>query len=194
MTAKYATLTVEQLSMNEVLQDVLKIARKHWLQVPTRLAMLFKAMAMAEGAGAQLDSTFNLPDKFVPYARDYVLERPAWERRRRHLRESGLDVLALTSELPIRMRRILKDLERGGLGVNIRHAGLDGALQHFDRAINRLMLALFVAASIVGIGVVLSVADIPGKSTWLLAYLVAGLAIVLGVGARLAWRLARSKS
>lgn len=194
LTEKYGTRTIEQVSASELIQDVLKVARKHWLRVPTRLAMLFKALAMAEGVGAQVDPTFNLTQKIRPYAQDYVLGRPAWERKKRRLKETGMDALALTGEFPIRMRRILKDLERGGIGVNIRHTGLEDALQRFDRTINRLIMGILAAAFVIGLGIVLSVADLPGKDTWLAAFFVAGLAIVVGLGLYLAWRLSRAKS
>ncbi|MBI3743627.1 MAG: AarF/ABC1/UbiB kinase family protein [Chloroflexi bacterium] len=191
LTGKYQASSVDQISTRVLIDEVLEVARKHHLRVPPHLAMLLKTLIMAEGVGAELDPTFNLTQRIRPYAGDYLYGKKSFKRNAKKFAQAGLDALGLATELPIRLRRILMDVERGGLGINVRHAGLEEAVQRVDKAVNRLVLGVLTAALLVGLAVVLSVADLPGKSTWLSAFFGVGLTTVLGLLAYLGWRLGR---
>ncbi len=193
LTEKVKVHGFDEIDMAELVNDLMAVAREHYLRVPSRIAMLFKALAMAEGVGVQLDPKFNLAVRMRPWVKRFLWGDKSFKRQAHKLFQAGRDMVALTTEFPVRLRRILGDIERGGIGVDVRHVGLDDAVSRLERAVHRLIIGILAGAFIIGLGIILSVADLPGKDTWLSAFFALGLAIVVGLGIYLALRLSRQR-
>lgn len=193
LTEKVKTHGFDEINMAELVNDLMAVAREHYLRVPSRIAMLFKALAMAEGVGAQLDPKFNLTSRLRPYVKRFLWGDKSFKRQAGKFFQAGRDMVALTTEFPVRLRRILGDIERGGIGVNVRHAGLEDAVARIERSVNRLIVGVLAAAFVVGLAVVLAATELPGKHHWLVIFFVVGFALVVAMGLYLAWRLSHQR-
>lgn len=178
--------------LGPVLAKIIEVVRRHHLVLPGSLPLLVKAVATGEGTALRLDPGFQLIDAVAPYARRLVLQLNspgAWARR---LGDAAPDLAWLATETPGMVRRVLGELEAGGLKVDVDPLGLEPSLRRLERIGNRIVLAMILASLIVGLGVSTLVyrpgAWIPGIGTVVTAGLV--LAGLLGVA--LAWNVLRS--
>ena len=103
-----------------------------------------------------------------------------------------MDAAWLGTELPQQLRRLVAELERGGLEVGMRPAEFEPLLQRFERLANRLVLGIIVAAFIIGLAVLMSFYHPVGLHQWMGALFAAGFAIAAGLATYLAWVILRS--
>lgn len=190
---RYYDRPISEWAAGETFNEVMRIAFRHRLQLPTDLVLLVKVIAMSEGLGAQLDPDFKLMEFAEPYLRRIWL-RSRMPDRLAHKMVAGLAELAEWSfDLPQQLRTITRQLERGEITVTTRHEGLAEVLAQFNRAVNRLAMSILVAALIIGLGLLMLIYHPPAWAAWGgwvfgLSFL---LVFVLGTG--LLWSIWRSR-
>lgn len=192
LTARYYGRRLGDIVVTTVVADTLAVIRRHRLQLPPNLALLVKTVVMNEGLGRLIDPTFNLADALVPYGRRLLLRRyspMAWARR---LGQAGLDAARLGIELPEQLRRIIGELERGGIEVGMRPEGFEPLVRRFERLANRIILGIIVAAFVNGLAVLVSVYRPAVLERWAGAVFAVGFAFAAIIGVYLAWSILRS--
>ena len=97
--------------------------------------------------------------------------------------EAGADAARLGVEIPLELRHILGDIERGGFEVAMKASSFEPALARLERVSNRVVLGMIAAAFIVGLAVLLSVYHPSGWERWAGRMFATGffLAVVLAV-------------
>ena len=68
MLERYSTVALGQVSMAQVLQEVLRLMRRHQLQVQPALTMVILSVGLVEGVGRQLAPELDLAQEAVSYA------------------------------------------------------------------------------------------------------------------------------
>lgn len=192
IVARYYGIELGEIKIGELLSAVLEMVRRHHLQLPSNLALLVKTLVMNEGLGVQLDPSFNLATLLAPYAKWLMIRYYSpilWARR---LGEAGLDTARLAVELPQQVRRIVKEVERGGLQVGMRPEGFEQVVRRFERLANRIVLGIIAAAFINGLAILLSVYRIPGWEQWVAVLFATGFVAAVALGSYLAWSVLRS--
>lgn len=188
----YAGRSIQELAAAQVTNEVMAIARRHRLQLPAELVMLFRVIAMSEGLGARLDPHFQLFEFAAPYLQRFWLEKYSPTAIGKRLAQSILETAELGIDLPQRTGRLLSQLEHGNLAFDVRHEGLSEFTRQLQRMVNRLAMTLLLSAAIVSLGLLMIVYHPPAWERfggWLfgLAFLFA-----LGFGAWLMWNIWRS--
>jgi ubiquinone biosynthesis protein len=192
LIGRYYGQPLAEVALGPLLEEVLAIARRHRLQLPPNLALLLKTAVMSEGLGAQLDPSFRLTTVLVPYAQRLMLRRYSPTRWARRLGEAGLDAAQLGTELPRQVRRLLDELERGGLEVGMRPTEFEPLVQRLETLANRLVLGMLAAAFVVGLAVLMAVYHPPGWEEWAGLVFAVGFGVAGALGAYLAWRILRT--
>jgi ubiquinone biosynthesis protein len=95
-------------------------------------------------------------------------------------------------ELPQQIRRMISEIERGGLEVGMRPEGFEPVLRSLTRLANRIVLGVIAAAFINGLAVLLSVYQPPGWSRWAGIAFAFGFIVAALLGLYLAWTILRS--
>ncbi len=171
------------ISIGPLLEGCLSTVRRHRLQLPSRFALLLKTVIMSEGLGAALDPDFRLTGLLAPYARRLVVERysPAsWARR---LSRSALQAARLTEELPGELRHLLRLLDQEGITVRLQPDALQPLGDRIEAAARRVVVAILVAAVVIGLAVHLTEYHPSGIAFWTIAGFVSGIlvaAVVIG--------------
>jgi len=189
--SEFYSQTLSEIALGPLLAEMLGIMRQHQLILPSNLSLLLKTMTMSEGMGEQLDPSFRLADVLTPYAEKFMLQQNspgAWARR---LGKAGVDLAWLAVELPRQLRRLLGELERGALKVDIQPTGLDPLFKRAERIANRIVLGVIVAAFIVGLAMLIS-AYHPGGSGLLEVVLTIALTVAGVLAVYLVWSIFRS--
>jgi ubiquinone biosynthesis protein len=191
LLAPYYGRPIGEIALSPLLEAAFATIRTHRLQLPADLALLLKTLIMSEGTGAQLDPQFRLAEAIAPYAERLLRQRYAPLRLARELASAGSTAARLGMELPVQLRQIVADLERGGLQVGVRPEGVEPILQRLERLANRLVLGMLAAAFIVGLAVLLAVFHPAGIERWAGALFAFGFATALLLGIVLAWSILR---
>jgi ubiquinone biosynthesis protein len=193
LVGRYYDRPIGEIAIGPVLEQALAIVREHRLHLPPQFALLLKTLVMEEGLGMTIDPSFHLTVVLAPYARRLLARRYAPRHLARRFGRAGLDAAEVAADLPWHVRRLLADIERGGVEFAIRPAHFEPVLGQLERLVNRLVLGILAAAFIVGLAVLLAVYRPPGGLGWAGAFFAIGFALALALGAYLAWSIFRSR-
>lgn len=166
LVARYYDLPIGQWAAGQLFNDVMAIAFRHRLQLPTDLTLLIRVIAMSEGLGAQLDPDFNLLAFAEPYLKRFWLQSRGPTYMAHKITEGMLDLTELGLGLPQRLRRLVGQMERGEVTVTTRHEGLDELMVELNRVANRLARSILVAALIIGLALLMLLYHPPGWAAW----------------------------
>jgi len=155
LLTKYYNLPLKEIRAREVVEEIMPIAYRHHLRLPSNLWLLGKTLAMMEGLGLQLDPDFDMFAVSEPFVRRLAwrlaLPRRAWSQE---LLRQGADWGELISRLPRTGNRLLEQAERGDL-FQIRLPDADPIMSRLDRLATRLTLSVLVAALIVSLALLI---------------------------------------
>jgi ubiquinone biosynthesis protein len=180
-----------EIALGPLLEEMLTIVRHYRLSLPPNLALLIKTIVMNEGLGTHLDPTFRLSTVLVPYAQRLMLRQYSpllWTKR---LGQAGLDAARFGTELPQQLQRILSELERGTLTMNMRPTDVELVVRRFERIGNRIIIGAVLAAFIIGLAMLMASYHPSGWNQWIFFMIGFVSAGVLGV--YLAWSILHSK-
>jgi ubiquinone biosynthesis protein len=183
---------ISDLTGTEVLREIMEVALRHNLQLPSELVAMSRAVTIAEGTGMMLYPGFQLFQFASPYVHTFWTEQRSPGEILPRVGQAAMDSLELGLELPRRMSRLLELIERGQIEVNINMQLLRGLTSQFQKMTNRLALSMLLAAIIIALALVLVVYQ-PG--TWqAVGEFIFAFAFItsLGFGAWLVWSIIRS--
>lgn len=189
---RFSTGAISDLTGTEVVREVMNVALRHSLQLPSELMAMTRAITIAEGTGMTLYPGFQLFRFADPYVRTFWKEQRSVEALLPRAGQAALDSLELGLELPRRLSRLLELVERGQIEVNINMQMLRGLISQFQKMTNRLALSMLLSAVIIALALVLVVFH---PATWQsFGEVIFGLAFFssLAFGAWLIWSIIRS--
>ncbi len=192
LMGRYYGKALGDVVVTTAIEDGLGVTRRHRLQLPPTLALLLKTIAMNEGLGRQIDPTFRLPDALAPFARRLITRQYSPRQMTRRIALASIDTARLGIELPEHIRRIVRELERGGLEVGMRPEGFEPLVRRFERLANRIILGIIVAAFVNGLAILAAVYRPAGWEAWAGAAFAVGFGFAAIVGVYLAWTILRS--
>ncbi len=192
LLAAYTGRPLGDIVLGRLLRDALEVVRRHHLQLPANLALLVKTVIMSEGLGARLDPDFRLTVVLAPYAERLMLRQYSPLRLARQLGRAGIDAARLGVDLPQQARRILAEIERGNFQMGVRPEGFEPLVRRLERLANRIVLGILTAAFVIGLAVLLSVYQLPGREQGAAVLFAIGFAAASALGAYLAWSILRS--
>ena len=158
---QYHGVALRQLRIGAMLSDLVAILRQHRLTLPPDLALLVKGFITLEGMGCELDPDFDMAGEAMPMLEQAMRARYAPAALiKRGWRTTG-EALALLADLPHDLSRLLRAARRGRLELNIDVTHLKRVGDQLDRAANRLVVGIVVAALIIGSSIVMTVSGGP---------------------------------
>jgi len=174
----YHGLSLKEVRINELLDDVMPIVFEHHLQLPTNFWLLGKTLAMMEGIGLKLAPDFDVFAFSGPYVTKLILKSVL---PRRHWIDNalrrGLAWGDLLDELP-HMGMLLLDRFEKQEPIKLTLDQL--CMGRIDRLATRLALSLIVAGMTIGLS---NLIPITMNSPWFVqAAAIAGFVIVVIVG------------
>jgi ubiquinone biosynthesis protein len=153
----YDSASLKQIRFSVLLNDLVTVMRENHLTVPPDLTMLFKALVTLEGLGRQLDPEFQIVRHLTPFVKKVIVDRykPAalLKRGRRNL----MNVMDVATALPRDISRLLREIRRGRVKIDLDLKRLDHFGHQLDHSTNRLTLALVTSALIIGSSIVTTV-------------------------------------
>jgi ubiquinone biosynthesis protein len=179
MLDQYGGLQLSEMQFGAIASDMMSVVRRNRLRLPGNIAQLFKTLAMHESTVRLLQPDFDLYAFATPYVRRAAWERLSPKQLGEELLRDAMQAVALLSNAPRRLNRMLLRLESGDLGVSVRVNELDTMMHEMKVLANRLMLAWLIGASCISLSILL----LAWQPAWLDDW--GGLLFWLGVGVTL---------
>jgi ubiquinone biosynthesis protein len=192
LIAPYYGQSIGEVDLTPLLNEALAIMRRHRLSLPPNLALLVKTIIITEGLGARLDPEFHLITVIAPYANQLLLRQYSPRRWLRRLGRAGKDLAWLGVEAPQQLRRLVGEIERGGLEIGMRPESFEPLIRRLERLANRIVLGILAAAFIVGLATLLAVYQPTEAERWIGMMFAIGFFLALALGIYLAWSILRS--
>jgi ubiquinone biosynthesis protein len=185
--ARYYGVRLSDIDQIQVIREGFQLIYTMNLQLPSRYVLLDKAIATLGSVGAEIYPDFNVFEVAKPYARDLMMQRFSPTRTAREVRKEARDLARIARAMPHQVHDLLEALRTGTMEVRLPRDEIDDVMRNLDVAVNRLVIALIVAAGLMGSSLLAAAANGPGLQ------ILAGLGFLLSacLGIWLLWGVIR---
>ena len=185
--ARYYGARLSEIDQVQLIREAFQLIYTMNLHLPSRFVLLDKAIATLGSVGAELYPDFNVFEVAKPYARDLMVRRFSPARMARDARREARDLARILRVAPYQLHDLLESLRSGTIEVRLPQAEIDDVMGKIDVAFNRLVVALVVAAGLIGSSFLAAAAEGPGLR------IIAGLGFALSFvfGLWLMWGVIR---
>ena len=135
----------------QALDDFMAMVRDARLYLPSDLALLFKALATADGMLRRLDPAIDLVATATPLVKRAMLARYSTEEIGRRGKAAAAQLYDVASEAPQVLRLVLHYLKQGKVNAEIEVKHLSQVSGALERSATRLAIAIVAAAFILGL-------------------------------------------
>jgi len=170
---KYYGLPLGAIHAREVIDEIMPIAYRHHLHLPSEMWLLGKTLAMMEGIGLKLDPDLDIFTFSEPYVRRFMWQMASPRSWGPPLIKGVGDWATLAALIPRVGAQLLSRAERGELEIAVSYRELDRTLTRLDRLANRLSISVLLAALIIGLALFIPAFNMAqqlgGATIWVVA-------------------------
>lgn len=146
----YLELGLGQIDLSALLFEVVRLCRQNNLQLRSEVTLLVKAFASLEGVVATLDPTLSLLEVARPFAKEYFKQNFDAKQALEDLTFEAYQAFKVAPKLPVKFEHLLDDCLNGNSRLNLKLKGQKELLDRLETLVNRLILAIILAALIMG--------------------------------------------
>jgi ubiquinone biosynthesis protein len=150
MFYRYYGASLAEIDPLQVIREAFGLIYQLNLHLPTRFMLLDKAIATLGSVGVELYPDFNVFEVARPYARTLMMGRYTPQRVLSRARRDSWRLAEVVAAYPFQLHDVLEQARDGQIEVGFVHKGLDDFMHTMDVAFNRLIIALVVAAGLIG--------------------------------------------
>jgi ubiquinone biosynthesis protein len=159
LIARYRDLSLKEMRLGPILQEVTEISVRRNVRVPASLTLTGKAFAQMQSAAAELDPTLDL----FAVAESFVMRNTVRQLA------GGLEpkkIFYETQKVRVRLVRLLEAIEgavgaRPGARLQVDFRGTESLEESINQASRRLSLALGLCSALVGAAVTANSTQVP---------------------------------
>lgn len=157
LMSNYDHLHLKDVRIAVLLNDVAGVIRDNGLMLPADLTLLFKALITLEGLGQQLNPNFELSELMSPFIREVIMRRYTPDALIKRGRRSVKEAFEVVAGLPRDVAKLMREVRRGRLRIDLDLKRLDSFGQQIDRASNRMTMGIITASLVIGSSIVMTV-------------------------------------
>ncbi len=148
--------SLQTISVKDVHDQVIRLVFKYKVRLPRNLLLLLKTFIQTEALGKILGSDASLLEVAKPYAQK-LLQR-GYEARKvyKNIRKDVLSMGSHLKTMPKLAHDILKQTAQGKQRLELQHSGFEDINTQFVKGINRLIIGIVIAASLLAGAMVLN--------------------------------------
>ena len=184
----YSGLGKHRLEVGTILAQFLELLRVYKIKIPSDLVLLIKAIITIEGVGLMLYPPYNIEETLEPYVMRLIDRQLQPTELAGRIGRYAEETLFFAKRIPEDFGETLRQIRENKLEIGFRHRGLDSLASTLERAVNRLALAIFAGALILGssllikhgVGPTFRGISIPGVAGFVLAFFI-GIWVAIGI-------------
>ncbi|MDV7139810.1 AarF/ABC1/UbiB kinase family protein [Maribacter sp. TH_r10] len=142
--------SIRNIKLGETLSQFKSVLFRNNIILSHNLYLLIRALIIIEGVGLKLDPEFNITENLKPYVSQLARKKYSLKRLVKKNMLRFKDYNTLIDNLPEDINAILKKIKEGKLVVIHEHKGLKEFQVASNKAINRLVFAVIIAALSIG--------------------------------------------
>ena len=147
---RYLGRAIGEVDSRLLAGELLSLAVRHRIRVPSDYAMLGRAAATLEGIVRELDPDLDVAELAKPYAEQLLKDRVAPENLESGVYRTLLQLDGLSHDLPLQVSQILSDLASNRFGVRVGGRSLDRLADSVRTAAYTMAAAVVAGAFIIG--------------------------------------------
>jgi len=153
---KYIQVPLNQVHIGEAVNDLFRVARGHRIRIPSELTMLGKTLLTMEGVVTLLDPDFSIFEIAEPYGRKLFKDQFDPIRIGRQWLDDIPEFFDLLTQMPTSLRKLLAQLQRGKIRIEVTAPELSEILHRLDRVTDKLSFSIVLLAfSILMVGLII---------------------------------------
>ncbi|MCJ7794484.1 MAG: AarF/UbiB family protein, partial [Methanoregulaceae archaeon] len=146
---------VQQMNFSLMVTELTETMRRYRLRVPMNLMLLLKVFVMVLDIGVRLDPKFNLGKEVTPYLTKLADSANLSAAYLKRASNSMVEAVDAMFDLPRNVNLMLKRLSTGTVRLEVVDTDIQKLQMALDRASDKVMIGLVVAAVVVGSSIVL---------------------------------------
>ncbi|MCR4430044.1 MAG: AarF/ABC1/UbiB kinase family protein [Tepidanaerobacteraceae bacterium] len=150
LMSRYYDVPFKEISVGDVMTQMLEMARKYQIKVPSELALLAKTLITLEGILAMLAPNMSIVEIAEPYVKEAIRRNYSIKGLTAELYNSLNKIRDYGFGLPRHSLKVLEMIERGEIQLTLKHEKLDRLISRLDIISNRLAFSIIVASLIMG--------------------------------------------
>lgn len=178
---RYYNLPLKKIRLGKAVEEILELAFKYRIQVPSEFTLLGRALITLEGVVQELDPEINIMTLAEPIGQEILRQKFSLQSLGQRFLGRAEEYGEILLATPKRLDQILSKLEEDKLTVRLEHRHFERALKRADRIINRLSFAVVLLAfSIIMTGLIIASAlegTAGGQPFWRLPVLEVGFLV-----------------
>ncbi|WP_003545074.1 ABC1 kinase family protein [Desulfotomaculum nigrificans] len=147
---KYYEIPLSQINLGEALNDIMGVAFKHHIRVPSEFSLMVKTLVTLEGVVEALDPDISIIKIAEPFSRKLFMERLSFQALSKtlwkNLREFGGNLSLLHKQIS----EVLALTTEGQLKINYYFPQADAILTRLNGMINRLAFSIVITGLVIG--------------------------------------------
>jgi len=151
---KYFGTKLEDIDPVAVFRDIFGSIYRLKLKLPTQYLLLERSAGTLEGIGRQLYPGFNVFEFARPYTREFLRQRYSPENIAVRGGRELQGYFNMLREFPGQLHDSLELMTSGDLKINFVHRNLEEPMRRFTISTNRLVVAIVLAALILGSSII----------------------------------------
>lgn len=153
---EYYDVPFAQVRIGKALTDLLSVAQRHRIMLPSDLTLLGKSLLTLEGVIEMLDPNLSIIDMAEPFGRKLLKKRYNTSRISRKVLDGVAGVAESLFDLPGQARQLSALISKGKLRVEISVPELQSLMRKMDQISNRLSFSIVLLAfSIIMVGLII---------------------------------------
>jgi ubiquinone biosynthesis protein len=189
---RYYGVGLAEIDARELLREIMGTIYRLGVQLPTRWALLDKALATLAGVGLAVYPDFNVFETARPYARQLLIERLRPDLALQRAQADAARYAEAFLGYPFQLSEILDAVKGGEIRLNIAQEGAAEASDRIQRTGNRIALALLASALFVGSVLLGALVEDGPHLLGLAVVAIPSLLVATGIGAWLLVGILRS--
>jgi len=160
---------IAQFNFGLMINELTEVMRRYSLKVPMSLMLLLKTLVMVFDVAVRLDPQFSFGGEITPYLRKLADSNVLSAGYMKRASNSLLEAVDAAFDLPRNVNLMLKRLSTGTIRLEVVDTDLKKLQMALDRASDKIMIGLVVAALVVGSSLVLQASPVamPKEVIWI---------------------------
>ena len=147
---RYYGSDLSNIETKSVFEDLQYFIYEHQIRMPQDFFLLFRAIAVSEGVGQDLDPDFNVVEVGRDFISDILDDRMQVNKIAARLGSEIWKFGRKKYELNNQLKSFLDKLVKDDFTINFRHTNLENLISRLDIISNRLSMSLIIASLIIG--------------------------------------------
>ena len=167
--------SVSDINMTDVFDEIMGVASKNHVSMPSRFTMLARSVTTMEGVIEQLCPELNIFDLLYKKMKEHMRKNFSLEREIAEMGRSVIDASRKTAKIPVLASNALDNMVKGKLKMNMEITGWEEPLDRLSHIIRYSVLTLVACVLFVGSCILCTTDFMPKLSNGMPLIAVAGL-------------------